>query len=127
VAAPPFFRNWFARWKLKALAWKGWQRGLALGFLTPLLPCGPLYVLFLACFMAGGFWKGAETAAAFAMGTIPLLWLAHASFAMAGRKFTPIFWSRLQRAVALVAVVVLAWRLRGTLPFWHSDVPPCCG
>jgi hypothetical protein len=33
---------------------------------------------------------------------------------------------KLQRGLALVTAIVLAWRLRDTLDFNSTDVPSCC-
>ncbi|MEM0897481.1 MAG: sulfite exporter TauE/SafE family protein, partial [Verrucomicrobiota bacterium] len=53
--------------------------GLALGFTAPLLPCGPLYILFGACLFSGSFVNGLTFGLAFGLGTVPALWVAHQS------------------------------------------------
>jgi uncharacterized protein len=46
---------------------------LALGLLTPLLPCGVLYAMLAKAATAGGAWEGALTMGAFGIGTAPAL------------------------------------------------------
>src|ERR1022692_2488914 len=66
-----------------SLRLSGWIRGrprvqaaAALGFATPLLPCGPLYFLLTLALLSGSALRGAEFMLAFGLGTVPLLWLA---------------------------------------------------
>jgi uncharacterized protein len=106
--------------------------GLALGTLTPLLPCGPLYLLFGAALLSGSAMRGAEFALAFGLGTVPLLWLAQWQLRRVGPRLSPATLVRVQRSLALVTAVVLAWRLHDTLPFAGepstapSELPSCC-
>lgn len=89
----------------------------ALGFATPLLPCGPLYFLLSLALLSGSALRGAETLLAFGLGTVPLLWLAQANFHWLRVKLGPLWLARLQTALALAVAAVLVWRLRGTLGF----------
>lgn len=108
--------------------------GLALGFLTPLLPCGPLYLLFGATLLSGSAHRGAELALAFGIGTVPLLWLAQHQVRHLQRRFGPAGLSRIKRGLALLTALILAVRLHGTLPFAISsgpttggnELPSCC-
>lgn len=86
-----------------------------IGLATPLLPCGPLYMIFGLALFSGSALRGAEFAVGFGLGTIPLLWLAQTGFMRAHRRLDPKWLARLQRSVALVAALVIAWRLRTTL------------
>ncbi len=86
-----------------------------IGFASPLLPCGPLYMIFGLALFSGSAAKGAEFAAGFGIGTMPLLWLAQSHFMRLQGKFGPVWLSRIQRSVALFAAVVIMWRLRETL------------
>jgi sulfite exporter TauE/SafE len=93
--------------------------GRWLGIVTPLLPCGPLYLMFGVAVFAGSFASGALLMACFAAGTIPVFGLLQAGvFGLQGR-FSPkaLRWS--QQGLALVAAVLMA--LRG-LP----GGSPCC-
>lgn len=122
---PWFVQKFYVRMKLLASARPVWQRGAALGLLTPLLPCGPLYLMFAACLLTGSAVKGLEFAMAFALGTAPLLWLAQGSWKLLGSTLTPARLKLCQRSIALVSAAILVWRLRGTLGF--GDDPGCCG
>jgi len=100
----------------------GWGRGrspfaaaAALGLATPLLPCGPLYMLAAVATLAGSALRGVEFMLAFGLGTVPLLWLLQTNFHWIRLKLPPGWLGRLQTGVALLAAVALAWRLRGTL------------
>jgi len=86
-----------------------------IGLSTPLLPCGPLYMIFGLALFSGSALKGIEFSVGFGLGTLPLLWLAQTQFMRmnqrAGMKWLP----RIQRTMAFVAALVIAWRLRTTL------------
>lgn len=86
-----------------------------IGLATPLLPCGPLYMIFGLAMFSGSALQGAEFAVGFGLGTLPLLWLAQTQFMNLRGRLNPIWLSRIQRTVALVAALVVAWRLRTTL------------
>ena len=86
-----------------------------IGFASPLLPCGPLYMIFGLALFSGSAIKGAEFAVGFGMGTIPLLWLAQHQFMRLNRRVSGIWMLRIQRAAAFIAALVVAWRLRTTL------------
>jgi uncharacterized protein len=100
----------------------GWGRSrppaaaaAALGLATPLLPCGPLYMLAAVAMLAGSALRGAEFMLAFGLGTVPLLWLLQTNFHWLRLKLPPGWVARLQTGLALLVAVALAWRLRGTL------------
>lgn len=122
IPRPLFLRKWYAR---RVLGSSFVTKGLVLGLLTPLLPCGPLYLLFGACLVSGSAAAGLEFAVAFALGTVPLLWLTHSSMGLLSRKISPQRLLQIQRSLALVAAVIMAWRLRGTLGIGTPEEPPC--
>lgn len=100
----------------------GWTRGRSrtttaavLGVATPLLPCGPLYVIVTLAFLSGSALRGAEFMVAFGVGTVPLLWLAQTQFDWIRRKLSALWLNRLRIALGLAAAAMVAWRLRGTL------------
>jgi uncharacterized protein len=110
-------------WKLQA-----WFRGrsrvkaaAALGFATPLLPCGPLYFLVALALLSGSAARGIEVMLAFGLGTVPLLWLAQSQFHRVRRKLSPLWLGRMRAALALTTAVVIGWRLRATLGFPGPD------
>lgn len=104
--------------------------GVTLGALTPLLPCGPLYLLLGAALLSGSAARGVEFALAFGLGTVPLLWLAQWQMQRVRERLPRVALARVQRGLALVAALVLAWRLHDTLPgatpAEPSKLPSCC-
>jgi sulfite exporter TauE/SafE len=89
----------------------------ALGFATPLLPCGPLYFLVSLALLSGSALRGAETLLAFGLGTVPLLWFAQANYHWLRLKLGPVWLARTQSALAFAVALALVWRLRATLGF----------
>ena len=112
--------------QLAAYRLPGTSRAALLGFATPLLPCGPLYMMFGLAMANGSAARGAEFAAAFGLGTLPLLALAQTQLHRLTASWPPGTMQRIQRGLALTAALVLAWRLRGTLDFSSDAVPSCC-
>jgi sulfite exporter TauE/SafE len=86
-----------------------------LGFITPLLPCGPLWLMLGVAAVTASAVQGALLLAAFVAGTVPLFALFQSTF----RSLPPTWIVRGQRTLALVAAALLAWR--AALP---ADV--CC-
>ena len=89
----------------------------ALGLATPLLPCGPLYLVAAVAMTAGSALRGVEFMLAFGLGTVPLLWLLQTNFHWVRLRLSSVWIARLQTGLALVAAVAVAWRLRATLGF----------
>lgn len=102
-------------------------RGFLLGALTPLLPCGPLYLVFAACLVSGSALTGAEFAFVFTLGTIPLLWLSHAGWRRAGLRISPARMAAAQRIMAAAAMLMTLWRLYPSAAAAPSagDEPAC--
>jgi sulfite exporter TauE/SafE len=130
---PAFLLKYAARFRFKTARMTPIRSGLALGFLTPLLPCGPLYLLFGASLLSGSGWRGAEFAFAFGLGTVPLLWLAQAQLHRFRNRVSPVAMTRIQRGLALSAALVMMWRLHDTLPGFpressipKKELPSCC-
>ncbi len=84
--------------------------GASLGLLTPFLPCAPLYILFGVALFTGSAAGGGLLLAAFAAGTVIPLWLVQAQFFRLRTRFSPITLSRIQKGLALVSLVLVAWR-----------------
>jgi len=97
------------------------QAAAAMGFATPLLPCGPLYFLVALALISGSALKGAEVMLAFGVGTVPLLWLAQSRFHWLRQKLSPVGLARLRTTLALATALVIGWRLRATLGFPGPD------
>ena len=100
-------------------------RAAMLGLATPLLPCGPLYLMFALAMANGSAARGAEFAVAFGLGTLPLLWLAQTQLHWLGGRMQPATLRTVQRSLALAAAVIMAWRLRGTLGLGEAGAT-CC-
>ena len=79
-----------------------------LGFFTPLLPCGPLYLVLCATLLAGSFGEGALLMAAFGLGTVPLLFVLQTQFARL--PFSAPTLQRVRQGLALVSAGLLVWR-----------------
>ena len=137
VPRPAVFNRLTARARFKAGKLSAYGGASAMGFLTPLLPCGPLYLVFGAALLAGSAAKGAEFTLAFGLGTVPLLWLAQHQFHRIRAKLTPLAMNRLRRGLALLTALMLAWRLHGTIPPYlpggqpeapqpAEELPSCC-
>lgn len=90
---------------------------LLLGILTPLLPCAPLYVMAGLAALSGSAAAGAQFMIAFAMGTAPLLWLSQRGWGKLRLAVSPQRLIQLQRGLALVTALIIAVRLKDTLPF----------
>ncbi len=91
----------------------------SLGWLTPLLPCGPLWLMLGAAALTGVWWSGALHMAAFALGTVPLPLLLQSQALNAQHRLSPRAARWMQQALALGSAGVLVWR--ATLPL-HA----CC-
>lgn len=107
---------------------QGWARrrsrtsmAMVLGGATPLLPCGPLYILLAMALFAGSALKGVEFMLAFGLGTVPLLWIAQTQFQWVRTKLSPLWLGRLRVALGLSTALVIGWRLRATLGFEGPD------
>lgn len=85
--------------------------GAAVGLLTPLLPCGPLYFVFALALMTQSPVRGAEFLVAFGLGTLPLLWVAQAQLGVLQRKLSPQMMDYIQRGIATVAAIAIGYRL----------------
>lgn len=79
-----------------------------LGCFTPLLPCGPLYLILGIAVLAGSFGAGALMMLAFALGTAPLPLLLQTQFARL--PFSPATLERIRQGLALVSAALLVWR-----------------
>ena len=86
-----------------------------IGFCSPLLPCGPLYRIFWLCLFSGSAVQGAEFGRGFGLGTLPLLWLAQSQFMRFQQRLNAQRLRRLQRVAALIAALVIMWRMRAML------------
>jgi hypothetical protein len=128
---PPGLLKFTTRMRFRLGRMSPIRGGLALGALTPLLPCGPLYLLFGATLLSGSALRGAEFSLAFGLGTVPLLWLAQHQIRHLRNRLSPAVMVRIQRSLALLTALVIGFRLYGTLPFAAppaepKGLPSCC-
>jgi sulfite exporter TauE/SafE len=82
----------------------------SLGWLSPLLPCGPLWLMFGVAALTGNWQMGALHLAAFALGTIPIPLILLAQAQRMQRRFSPAVVRWTQRTMALGAAALLIWR-----------------
>jgi hypothetical protein len=125
IPQPAFVARLTTRARFKAMRLSPPAASAAMGLLSPFLPCAPLYAVFLATLTASSAVRGAELLVAFALGTVPLLWVAQWGFAALGLRRGPQVVRRIQRGLAVVAALVIAWRLHDTIPpQWYGAEPP---
>jgi len=124
IPKPVFLSRPVARLKLWSQKISSAARASLLGAATPLLPCGPLYLMFALAMANGSAAKGGQFAAAFGFGTLPLLWLAQTQMSLLNVRLGPGTTRWVQRGLAFSAAVIMAWRLRGTLV--GEAQPTCC-
>ena len=131
---PAFLNRLTARARFKTHRYSAHGAATAMGLLTPLLPCGPLYAMFGLALLSGSAARGAEFTLAFGLGTVPLLWLAQHQFHRIRLQLTPLIMRRVKRGLALVTALMLVWRLHSTIPpQWYGgqpapkeELPSCC-
>lgn len=132
IPRPAILNRFTARARFKAGRFSSIGAASMMGFFTPLLPCGPLYLVFGVALLSGSSAKGAEFTLAFGLGTVPLLWIAQHQFHKLRAKVTPLTMQRVQRGLAITAAIVMAWRLHGTIPSPQAEekpaaeLPSCC-
>jgi len=100
IPQPRFLSAWLIRLKLNR----------SLGLLTPLIPCGPLWLVFATAALSGSWWMGATHMVAFTVGTIPLPWLLQTQAARLQKRFTPATLRRTQQSIAIISAAIIAWR-----------------
>lgn len=124
-------------WKMPDWAWLNRLRALLptptggpgpallVGLGTPLLPCGPLYLIFGLALLAGNWLIGAGIMAAFALGTIPLLLAIQAGMIHWQGRISPLTLRRIQRSLAFVALLFMVWRVLAGDPLSFGEAKPC--
>lgn len=123
-----FALGWAFGWEMPLRpAWKLPLRSKAgpgvVGLATPLIPCGPLYMVFAICSLTGSPVRGGALALSFGLGTLPLLWLAQHQWwrvqKWVGQRGATI----LQRVLVLLTAAVVLWRLQAGE---GMGIPDCC-
>jgi sulfite exporter TauE/SafE len=92
-------------------SWSPTGRGLMLGLVTALLPCGWLWLFVATAAGTGTAWHGAMAMALFWAGSVPLL----AAASMAGGRLAAVLGRWRPRVAAGLLVLVGAWTLVGYL------------
>lgn len=106
----PFLSNVLGKAMAKGRALPPALRALALGALTPLLPCGLLWSACAGAAVAGSALDGAEVMSGFALGAVPLLLLAQWNAPSIARAMSPRALLLTQRGAMLLAAALLVWR-----------------
>ena len=110
IPVPAFVSRWSGRIRL--------ERNL--GWLTPLIPCGPLWLMFGAAAATGEVLAGATLLLWFAWGTVALYALAQCGFASLQKNVAQRVAPMMQRGFLWLATLLLAWRL------WNGGGHGCC-
>lgn len=129
---PKIVTKWFFRLTVRFRKLPRTVSGGMLGLVTPFLPCGPLYLVFGVALTTGSLVQGAEFLFAFALGTLPLIWLTHTQYARIQTRISPLWMQRIQRGMALILAGMIAWRLYAgpaLAPAMEGGGTPCpmCG
>jgi len=81
-----------------------------MGLATPLLPCGLLWSACAGAAVAGSALAGGSVMLGFALGSLPLLFLAQSQAGWLARRFGPRTLLWFQRGAMLFAAGILVWR-----------------
>lgn len=81
-------------------------RPLAVGLVTGLMPCGPLYAMWLFAVSGGGALRGAAAMLAFSLGTVPLMLLFGAL-----NSFVPRKWMKYMLKLSAVMVTAMGIKM----------------
>jgi len=82
-----------------------------LGLATPLIPCGPLYLMFVVSLVSGSAGRGALLMVCFAVGTMPLYLLAQWQWFHLSGRLSPRMLRTTQRVLACISAGLVAWRM----------------
>lgn len=121
IPQPLFLKKRVARLRLFLCRAPAGRGALTLGLVTPLLPCGPLYLMFGVALLSGSAARGVEFMMAYALGTVPLLWLTQHGFQLWGRRLNPVTLGRVRRGAALAGAALLIARAWGVSPVSSSS------
>ena len=87
-----------------------------LGWLSVLIPCGPLWLMLGVAASSGSALAGAGLLLSFAMGTVVLYASSQVGWGLIERRVSPPRWGLFQKALLWSATSVLAWRLLNFSP-----------
>jgi sulfite exporter TauE/SafE len=97
------------------------------GLGTPLLPCGPLYLVLGVALLSGSALAGGLLMLSFSLGTVFLLALLQLNIPLLENKLNPQRTRVLQRVLAAVTIGIMVWRAAmGEPMFTESPGCPMC-
>lgn len=96
--------SWYGRFMLQV------RLRSSLGLLTPLLPCGPLWLMLGVAAASGSPLHGSLLLLSFVAGTIPLYAALHGALLHGRKGLSPLWMTRIQRSTAFLAACLLTWR-----------------
>lgn len=108
--AIPGLSNALKKAMAKSRGWSSTRRAALLGLFTPLLPCGLLWAALAGAAVAGSALDGGTVMAGFALGSLPLLFLAQTQATRLASRFGPNTVRWVQRTAMLTAAGMLIWR-----------------
>ncbi len=86
------------------------SRAVAVGAITPFIPCGLLYAAYSSALVSGSWHAGGLSMFGFALGSVPLLAFAQFNIGWLQRKLGPKGLLIVSRLAMLAAAAILAWR-----------------
>jgi len=99
-------------------------RSALVGLGTPLLPCGPLYLVLGVSLVAGSALSGGLIMLCFSLGTIGLLFILQVNVPFLEHRLTPRGMRIIQRSLAAITVAIMVWRAAAGEPMF-SPSPGC--
>ncbi len=101
-------------------------RAAVIGLSTPLLPCGPLYAIYLIALVSGDAIAGAKVMLVFGLGSIPAIWITQIATAWMHRRLSAKHLQRSRQVLAALAAVSLLWHFTpGIASASESNRPGC--
>ncbi len=99
-------------------------RSILIGLGTPLLPCGPLYLVLGVALLSGTALAGGLLMLAFSLGTVFLLALLQLNIPLLESKMSPRTLRIAQRSLAAATIGIMIWRVALGEPMF-SESPGC--
>jgi hypothetical protein len=81
-----------------------------LGMVTPLIPCGPLYLMLGVSLITGSWMRGATMMLCFALGTMPVYLLAQWQWFHLSARLSPGMLRTTQKCLACASAALVTWR-----------------
>lgn len=102
----PFAKRFFSRITEKLTQLPKKFAASMLGLATPMLPCGPLYMMLWVALSSGNPFFGAQLLLAFGLGTIPLMLLTSTQY----YRLSPKIIYKTQRILAFIVALFIIYR-----------------